>query len=92
MVRFYAAARDAEQKQAMSFDLTEYDRRLLKFGDLFQQRFMDIRVTMPLEEALDLCWQTLAECFAPRELLMKESLVAKYYPQQVHARAQSVQE
>ncbi|MBS98707.1 MAG: V-type ATP synthase subunit B [Oceanospirillaceae bacterium] len=81
MVRFYAAAQDAEQKQAMSFDLTEYDERLLKFGELFRDRFMDIRVALPLEEALDLCWQTLAECFEARELLMKDSLVSKYFPQ-----------
>lgn len=81
MVRFYAAARDAEQKQAMSFELTEYDERLLKFGDLFRERFMDIRVTLALEAALDLCWQTLAECFEPKELLMKDALVSKYYPQ-----------
>nr|WP_246590053.1 V-type ATP synthase subunit B [Marinobacterium ramblicola] len=80
MVRFYAAARDAEQKQAMSFDLSEYDERLLRFGQLFHDRFMDIRVSLPLEKALDLCWQTLAECFEPRELLMKESLVSKYFP------------
>jgi len=92
MVRFYAAARDAEQKQAMSFELTGYDERLLKFGRLFRERFMDIRVSMPLEEALDLCWHTLAECFEPRELLMKENLVAKYYPQQVHAAALGEQE
>ncbi|TCK04916.1 V-type ATP synthase subunit B [Marinobacterium mangrovicola] len=81
MVRFYAAAQDAEQKQAMSFELTEYDERLLKFGGLFRDRFMDIRVTLPLEEALDLCWQTLAECFEPKELLMKDALVSKYFPQ-----------
>ena len=35
---------------------------------------------MPLEEALDLCWATLAECFQPHELLMKEILVEKYFP------------
>jgi V/A-type H+-transporting ATPase subunit B len=82
MVRFYAEARDAQQKQAMSFDLTEYDERLLKFGDLFRDRFMDISVSMPLEQALDQCWQTLAECFKPEELLMKQQLIDKYFPQQ----------
>lgn len=92
MVRFYAAARDAEQKLAMSFELTGYDERLLTFGQLFRERFMDISVSMPLEDALDLCWRTLAECFEPRELLMKENLVEKYYPQQVHAAAVAEQE
>jgi V/A-type H+-transporting ATPase subunit B len=82
MVRFYAEARDAQQKQAMSFELNEYDERLLKFGDLFRERFMDISVSMPLEQALDQCWQTLAECFKPEELLMKQPLIDKYFPQQ----------
>jgi V/A-type H+-transporting ATPase subunit B len=82
MVRFYAEARDAQQKQAMSFDLTEYDERLLKFGHLFRDRFMDISVSMPLEQALDQCWQTLAECFKPEELLMKQQLIDKYFPRQ----------
>ncbi|WP_211343607.1 V-type ATP synthase subunit B [Neptunomonas concharum] len=80
MVRFYAAAQDAQQKQAMSFELSEYDHRLLKFGELFQRDFMDINVTMPLEDALDRCWQVLAECFSRDELLMKDSLVEKYFP------------
>lgn len=82
MVRFYAASQDALQKQAMSFELTEYDLRLLRFGDLFRRRFMDIKVTMALEKALDLCWQTLAECFEPEELLMKQALIDKYFPNQ----------
>lgn len=81
MVRFYAQAKEAEQKQAMSFDLSEFDQRLLRFGSLFKARFMDIGVSIALEEALDLCWLTLAECFQPQELMMKEDLVEKYYPQ-----------
>ena len=51
---------------------------LVKFGTLFRQRFMDIDVSIPLEEALDLAWQTLAECFEPHQLLMKQELVDKY--------------
>jgi V/A-type H+-transporting ATPase subunit B len=41
---------------------------------------MDIRVSLSLVEALDLSWQTLAECFDSKELLMKQSLVDKYFP------------
>lgn len=85
LIRFYAASQDAEQKQAMSFELSEFDERVLKFGRLFQQRFMDINVTLPLEEALDLGWQTLAECFREEELLMKQSLIDKYFPRQIAA-------
>ncbi len=80
MIRFYSSAVEAEQKQAMAFDLSDFDLRLLKFGQLFRQRFMDITVSIPLEEALDLCWKTLAECFEAEELLMKQALIDKYFP------------
>jgi len=80
MIRFYSGGCDAEQKQTMAFDLSPFDHKLLKFGRLFRERFMKIEVSQPLEEALDLCWQTLAECFEPHELLMKQSLVDTYFP------------
>ena len=82
MIRFYAGARDAEQKQAMAFELSDFDHQLLEFGALFRTRFMDINVSMTLERALDLCWQTLAECFAPDQLLMRRNLIDKYFPGQ----------
>ncbi len=80
MIRFYSSAREAQQKEQMSFELSEFDRKLLRFGKLFRERFMRIEVSMPLEEALDLSWQTLAECFEPQELLMKQELIDRYYP------------
>jgi V/A-type H+-transporting ATPase subunit B len=80
MIRLYSGATDAQQKQAMAFELSEFDYKLLKFGRLFREHFMNINVSMSLEDALDLCWKTMAECFAPEELLMKQHLVDKYYP------------
>jgi V/A-type H+-transporting ATPase subunit B len=80
MIRFYSSAQEAGKKEAMAFELSPFDEKLLKFGRLFKERFMDIRVSMPIIEALDLCWQTLAECFEPEELLMRQSLVNKYFP------------
>ena len=82
MIRFYAGGRDAQQKQAMAFELSDYDHQLLKFSKLFRQRFMDINVSLPLEQALDLGWKTLAECFQPEQLLMKQELIDKYYPKE----------
>ena len=80
MIRFYSGANEAEQKQAMAFELSSYDQKLLQFGRLFRERFMDINISLALEEALDLCWQTLAECFEQSELLMKQALIDKYFP------------
>jgi len=72
MIRFYSEAKEAEKKRAMAFELSSFDRRALKFGKLFYDRLMNLEVSMPLNDALDLSWKTLSECFEPRELLMKE--------------------
>ena len=80
MIRFYAGGQEALQKQAMAFELSPFDEKLLKFSGLFRRRFMDINVTLGLNDALDLCWRTLAECFEPEELLMKQELIDKYFP------------
>ncbi|WP_166823058.1 V-type ATP synthase subunit B [Thalassoroseus pseudoceratinae] len=83
MIRLYSGAREAEKKQAMAFDLSPFDHKLLTYGKIFRQRFMEIDVSLPLVDALDLGWQTLAECFQPEELLMKQELIDKYYPANV---------
>lgn len=80
MIRLYSEAREAEKKQAMAFELSAFDHKLLRFGELFRTRFMNIAVAMPLRDALDLSWRTLAECFEPGELLMKQKLVDQYFP------------
>ena len=41
---------------------------------------MAIELSLPIEEALDVCWRTLADCFEPQELLMKQALIDKYFP------------
>ena len=80
MIRFYASSQEAVQKQAMAFELSEFDQKLIKYGERFRRQIMDINVSMPLEQALDLCWEILADCFEPEELLMKQALVDKYFP------------
>ena len=78
MIRCYSEAQEAKRKEAMAFDLSPYDHKLLRFGELFEERFMDIKVSMGINDALDLCWKTLGECFEPQELMMKQQLVDKY--------------
>jgi V/A-type H+-transporting ATPase subunit B len=80
MIRLFSGARDAQKKQQMAFDLSPFDEKLLKFGKLFTKRFMDIDVSLALNDALDLAWETMAECFEPQELLMRDHLIERYYP------------
>nr|MDT0251488.1 V-type ATP synthase subunit B [Endozoicomonas sp.] len=82
MIRFYSDSVNAAQKQAMAFELSSYDLKTIKFGNLFKPRFMSLDAAMSLEDALDLCWTTMAECFSPEETLMKQSLLEKYWPNQ----------
>lgn len=80
MIRLYAEALEAEKKRAMAFELSAFDHKLLRFAALFRARLMDIELSLPLVDALDRCWATLAECFEPHELLMKQKLVDTYFP------------
>ena len=41
---------------------------------------MDLDVNLPLEEALDKGWETLAECFSSEEVGIKEALVERHWP------------
>ncbi|WP_026972834.1 V-type ATP synthase subunit B [Aliagarivorans marinus] len=89
MIRFYSDSVEAAQKQAMAFELSEYDQKTLKFGEQFKQNFMSLDVDMSLEAALDLSWQILAECFEPEETLIKDSLLRTYWPSRTEATSDS---
>jgi len=79
MIRYYSEGVEAEQKQAMAFDLSEFDHKLLKFSKLFKERFMRLDISMSLELALDACWELLAECFDQDEVIIKQDLKEKYW-------------
>jgi V/A-type H+-transporting ATPase subunit B len=80
MIQLYASYRSTEEKRSMGFRMTDWDRKLEKYGDLFEKRLMDLRVTLHLEDALDACWKILAECFAPDECGMPKDLIEKFWP------------
>ena len=41
---------------------------------------MDISVNIPLEKALDLGWEILADCFDPSETGIRTEVVEKFWP------------
>jgi len=82
MIRLYADSKKARERQAMGFKLSRWDQQLLSFGYLFEERMMDLQVNRPLEEALDLGWKTLAECFSANEVGIKQALVDKFWPKE----------
>jgi len=82
MIRLYADAKKAKERQSMGFKLSKWDEKLLRYGHLFEERMMNLQVNISLEEALDLGWVTLAECFQKEEVGIKKSLSDKFWPQE----------
>ncbi len=80
MIQLYAGFMESQEKQSMGFRMSAWDEKLLKFGALFRHRLMDLTVTLPLEEALDLCWRILADCLTPQETGIPTSLVERFWP------------
>ncbi|KIA77028.1 V-type ATP synthase beta chain [Parachlamydia acanthamoebae] len=80
MIRLYASSKKARERQGMGFKLSRWDEQLLAYSKLFEDRMMNLEVNYSLEEALDLGWQTLAECFQSEEVGIKKTLLDKYWP------------
>ncbi len=82
MIRLYADSKKARERQSMGFKLSHWDEKLLRYSFLFEDRMMNLKVNISLEGALDLGWQTLAECFNVEEVAMKKTLTDKYWPKE----------
>ncbi len=80
MIKLYSAYKDTLEKKAMGFQMSEWDKKLLKYGVSFEHEMMDLSVNIPLEAALDKGWQILADCFQPEETGLRSELISKYWP------------
>ncbi len=79
-IRLYADSKKAKERQSMGFKLSKWDEKLLSYGVLFEEHMMNLEVNYTLEEALNLGWKTLSECFDNHEVGIKKTLVDKYWP------------
>jgi len=80
MIKLYASYKESLEKKSMGFAMSEWDDKLLKYGELFETKLMDLAVNISLEDALDLGWKILAECFEPNETGLKTSLIEERWP------------
>ncbi len=80
MIKLYAQYKDAAEKQSMGFRMSDWDKKLLRYGARFEEKMMDLSVNIPLEQALDLGWQILAECFEPMETGIPTKTSDKFWP------------
>ncbi|MBN1540791.1 V-type ATP synthase subunit B [candidate division KSB1 bacterium] len=80
MIQLYAQYMESEEKRAMGFQMSSWDRKLLKYGKLFESQMMDLKVNIPLEEALDKGWEILADCFTPEQTGLRSELIKEFWP------------
>ena len=80
MIKLYANYKSSLEKQSMGFSMSNWDNKLLKYGNLFESQMMDLSVNLSLEAQLDNGWEILAECFAPEETGLRSNLIEKFWP------------
>ena len=80
MIQLFANYRETLEKQAMGFQMSSWDKKLLKYGSIFEKDIMSLEVNIPLEKALDRGWEIMAECFTPEETGIKKSMIEKHWP------------
>lgn len=79
MIRMYSSYKETLEKKNMGFAMSRWDEKLLKYGQLFENKLMDLSVNLSLEEALDLGWEILAECFEKDETGIKSDLTDEFW-------------
>ena len=84
MIKLYSAYKESLEKKSMGFLMSEWDEKLLKYGELFETKLMDLRVNISLDEALDLGWKILAACFEPNETGLKTNLIQERWPKELN--------
>jgi V/A-type H+-transporting ATPase subunit B len=82
MIQLFADYRETLEKRSMGFQMSAWDKKLLKYGERFEKELMDLSVNIPLEEALDNGWNILSDIFDPSEVGMKEALIKEYWPKE----------
>ena len=79
-IQLYALCRESREKRDMGFDMSPWDEKLLRYGGMVESQIMDLSVNIPLFEALDRCWDILAECFEPAETGMRRTVIDAHWP------------
>lgn len=82
MIRLYADSKKAKERQAMGFKLSKWDEKLIRYANFFEKKMMSLNVNIPIEEALNLGWSILSDCFESQEIGIKKDLLNKYWPRE----------
>ncbi|HQB84370.1 MAG TPA: V-type ATP synthase subunit B, partial [Candidatus Rifleibacterium sp.] len=79
-IQLYAKCRETREKRAMGFEMSDWDNKLLKYGESFEKQIMSFSANVGLFDALQQCWNILAEHFEPRETGIRSNLCDQFWP------------
>ncbi len=80
MIQLYDACKKVRQQQSMGFSISNFDEKVLEYGDSFEESMMNLSVNLPLDKQLDLGWQLLSDHFIQDQVAMPRKLMEKYWP------------
>ena len=78
-IQLYSKCRETREKRAMGFEMSDWDNKLLSYGDDFEKKIMSFSNNVGLFDALDSCWKLLSDHFEPRETGIRSNLCEKYW-------------
>ncbi len=82
MIQLYANYKETLEKKSMGFRMSDWDQKLLRYGEMFELELMDLSVNIPVEGALDRGWRILSDCFTREETGLRTELLNRYWPKQ----------
>lgn len=78
-IRLYSDAANAKTKRDNGFELSDYDKRTIRFSTEYVRKLLSIDVQMEMEQMLDYAWLLLAKFFDKSEAGIKQSIMDKYW-------------
>ncbi|MFQ3579476.1 MAG: V-type ATP synthase subunit B [Bacteroidales bacterium] len=81
MARLLSEAEERVKAQKFGSVKDDYSLRLLDYRTTFIRELMDPFRYLELEDALDLCWEVLANHFKPEEVGLSTNLIQTYWPE-----------
>jgi V/A-type H+-transporting ATPase subunit B len=79
MIKLYDLCIKVRQQKSMGFEVSDFDTKILIYGDDFENKMLDLKVNLPLIEQLNLGWKILSKHFLPEETSLPSKLVTKYW-------------
>ena len=78
-IRLYADAAKAKTKLENGFDLSDYDKRTLKFAKEYAQHLLAIDINIDITRMLDISWNLFKANFKPEELGIRKKIIDEYW-------------